>query len=139
MIKEHPCLYFREEGVSMVKILDKDAISKRPTPLAQITSRFTLNTISETSMGVKLDTLDVAEADEYRRNVYDLGGFLLDRFLKPWLHDERVYSFSTLKMRIDKVLKPMHAFTKSLITKRRSANALESLSSAQITPEADNM
>lgn len=83
-------------------------------------------------MGVKLDTIDVVEADEYRKNVYDLGGYLLDRFLKPWVHNETVYSFTTLKMGMDRALKPMHTFTKNLITKRRTTNTFER------EPEANN-
>lgn len=108
----------------MAKILEKDSVSKQPTNLAPVASRFTLNTISETSMGIKLDAMD--EADEYREQVYGLGSLLLERFLKPWLHDKNVYQWSMLRRKMDEILKPVHAFTRNVIIRRRQANSVTS-------------
>lgn len=115
---------YREEGTKLVKLLEKDSKESKPTVLAPIASRFTLNTISETSMGVKLDALD--EADEYRKQVYGMGELLLERFLKPWLHPPELYRWSVLRLKIDRVLKPIHAFTRNVIKKRRDANLTDS-------------
>lgn len=107
----------REEGKKVVQLLKNDCDAKQPTHLVPLASRFTLNTISETSMGVKLDAL--SEADEYRQNVYGIGEILLERFLKPWLHDKNLFRWSTLKLKFDRRLKPVHAFTRNVIKTRR--------------------
>lgn len=109
----------------MVQLLSKDSEASKPTHLVPLASRFTLNTISETSMGVKLDAMP--EADEYRRRVYGIGDLLLERFLKPWLHDKKLYNLSTLRLQMDKRLKPVHAFTRSVIKTRRQL-AVDNLS-----------
>lgn len=134
--------YYREEGRKVVKLLAMDADTDQPTQLVPIASRFTLNTISETSMGVKLDAL--AEADEYRQKVYGIGDMLLERFLKPWLHDKNLYKWSTMRIKMDKRLKPVHAFTRNVIKKRRQDVAMENLPSndeggAGQASVADNM
>lgn len=100
-----------------MQLLKKDSETNEPTILVPLASRFTLNTISETSMGVKLDTLD--DADEYRQSVYGIGDLLLERFLKPWLHDKNLYRWSTLRFKMDRRLKPVHAFTRKVIQMRR--------------------
>lgn len=121
----------------MAKILEKDSVSKRPTNLAPIASRFTLNTISETSMGIKLDAMD--EADEYREQVYGLGSLILERFLKPWLHDKNLYQWSILRRKMDEILKPVHAFTRNVINKRRQANSSVTAEQKTVDNEDDGM
>lgn len=132
-------MHFREEGRKVVQLLAKDSDANQPTQLVPIASRFTLNTISETSMGVKLDALE--EADEYREKVVGIGDMLLERFLKPWLHDKNLYRWSTLRLKMDRRLKPIHAFTRNVIKKRRqlTEESFTSQGDAQAAAVDDNM
>lgn len=119
----------------MVKIIHKDAASHTPSELTPLASRFTLNTIIETSMGVKMDDLD--KGDEYRSQLYGLGGIVLERFLKPWWHSPKTYRLSLLSREMDKILGSVHEFTRNVIKKRRQTNHLSTPTTGQL--DDDNM
>ena len=82
-------------------------------------------------MGVKLD--DLKEADDYRSKVIGMGDMLLERFLRPWLHDPKVYRWSPLRFRMDRRVAPLHRFTNNVIQTRRQNASPASLLGA--TPE----
>ncbi|GAB0089937.1 Cytochrome P450 [Sergentomyia squamirostris] len=109
---------FQEESVKLSKMLQlKDREEGGIVNLPALTSRHTLDTICETAMGVKLDSLE--EPDAYRNNIYNAGKLLIDRILQPWLTNEFLYKLSGYKKRLDKFLTPMHSFTRNIIAQRR--------------------
>ncbi|EAT32526.1 AAEL015370-PA [Aedes aegypti] len=71
----------------------------------------------ETAMGVKLDSMSMA--DEYRAKIQEVIKLLLLRVMNPWLVEEFPYRLLGFRRRLMKVLKPIHAFTRSIIKQRR--------------------
>ncbi|XP_059620231.1 probable cytochrome P450 4ac1 [Phlebotomus argentipes] len=109
---------FHEESEKLVDLLNSMISTKgEDVNLPPITSRFTLNTICETSMGVKLDSME--EPDEYRRNIYTIGKLLISRILKPWIYLDLPYKLLGYKREIDRPLIPIHNFTRKIIRQRR--------------------
>lgn len=86
-------------------------------------SQFTLNTMCETSMGIKLDSLD--EPDEYRRNIYKIAEHLVMRMVTPWLFSDAIYNFLGYRVQLDKHLNQIHSFTRKIIRTRREKTMLE--------------
>lgn len=80
-------------------------------------SRFTLNTICETAMGVKISTLQ--EPDEYRKNIHAIGKTYVDRMSRPWLFINAIYKITLKEFHLRKLITPVHEFTRTVIDKRR--------------------
>ncbi|XP_055626836.1 probable cytochrome P450 4ac1 [Toxorhynchites rutilus septentrionalis] len=110
-------LGFQEEAERLVKFLGKYADAKKEVELQQIITRFTLNTICETAMGVKLDTYK--EADRYRSKVYEVGEMLVHRTMNPCLYDDGVYNLMGYLKPLEDAVQPIHDFTRSIIRQRR--------------------
>lgn len=68
-------------------------------------------------MGIKLDSMTMA--NEYRSKIEAIGTMLLQRLMNPWLFEDFTYKLSGLQGRFEKLLQPVHAFTRSIIQQRR--------------------
>lgn len=110
---------FREERHKLCHQLQIAAENNEAVNLAPTMSKFTLNTVCETSMGVKLDSF--TEADAYRRNIYNIGEKILERHLKPWLQVQAIYKWSRNRFQMDALLEPVHRFTRNVIKVHREA------------------
>uniref|UniRef100_A0A182PZ03 Uncharacterized protein n=1 Tax=Anopheles epiroticus TaxID=199890 RepID=A0A182PZ03_9DIPT len=102
-------------------------------------SQLTLNTICETSMGVKLDTLD--DARDYREGIYKVGDMMLNRAVRPWLYVDWTYWLLGYTRKLSRLLKPLHLFTTRIIAQRRELFAqgqLNDLSSAEDNAQDDH-
>ncbi|XP_053663790.1 cytochrome P450 4C1-like [Anopheles marshallii] len=102
-------------------------------------SQLTLNTICETSMGVKLDTLDSAR--EYREGIYKVGDMLLNRAVRPWLYVDWMYRLLGYAQKMQRLLKPLYLFTTGIITQRRELfvqGKLKDLSTEESTQDGDH-
>ncbi|XP_039440748.1 cytochrome P450 4C1 [Culex pipiens pallens] len=108
---------FVEECELLVGTLDEHAASGKATALQPVMSRFTLSTICETSMGVKLASM--AGADEYRKKLYEIGEILVHRLMRPWLISDFVCKITGYQAVLRKLLRPVHAFTTGIINQRR--------------------
>lgn len=71
----------------------------------------------ETAMGVKLDTY--RDADRYRAKVYEVGEMMVHRTMTPWLHGDRMYNLLGYQKPLERVVEPIHDFTKSIISQKR--------------------
>lgn len=127
---------FREESNRLVSAL-KQANGK-VVDIIPVATQFTLNTICESAMGVKLSGLG-NDGITYRNNIYRVGTLLLFRLLKPWLRSDFVYSFLGYRKQLDEVLKPVLAFTKSIVTKRKSDFTNDSVEEAAEEDLNDNI
>ncbi|XP_058122934.1 probable cytochrome P450 4ac1 [Anopheles ziemanni] len=85
--------------------------------LQSMMSQYTLNTICETSMGVKLDSMDGAKA--YRDGIYKVGEMMLIRAVRPWLYLDWTYKWLGYSSKLQTLLKPLHRFTIGIINQRR--------------------
>ncbi|XP_059613177.1 probable cytochrome P450 4ac1 [Phlebotomus argentipes] len=109
---------FQEESVKLSqKLINLDPEERGIVNLPPLTSRHTLDTICETAMGVKLDSLE--EPDAYRNNIYSIGRLLIDRSLQPWLANDFMFKILGYKEKLDKLLMPIHSFTRNIIEQRR--------------------
>jgi cytochrome P450 family 4 len=75
-------------------------------------------------MGVKLNDLG-DNGVSYRQNIYVIGQLILHRLMRPWLMSDFIYSALGYRKKVDKALKPVHDFTKSIIMDRKSKFELE--------------
>ncbi|KAJ6617597.1 putative cytochrome P450 4ac2 [Pseudolycoriella hygida] len=108
---------FREESDRLVMSLK--SMNGKEVDIVPIATQFTLNTICESAMGVKLSGFG-NDGIIYRKNIYQMGTLLLSRLLRPWLMSDFVYSLLGHKKQMDEVLKPVLAFTKSIIATRKA-------------------
>lgn len=109
---------FKEESDNLVSTLRE--VAGQDVNIIPISTQFTLNTICESAMGVKLNSLG-NDGIIYRENIYEVGKLLLFRLLKPWLIADFIYKGLGYRRQMDKVLRPVLDFTKSII-KQRKAN-----------------
>lgn len=110
-------LFFREETSKLVTLISNQMDRRGVVNLAPTMSQFTLNTMCETSMGIKLDSLD--EPDEYRKNIYKIAEHLVMRMVTPWLFSDSIYNFLGYRVQLDKHLNKIHSFTRKIIRTRR--------------------
>ncbi|KAL7039693.1 hypothetical protein ACKWTF_000072 [Chironomus riparius] len=110
------CEIFREESEKLVQQLK--SLTGKEIDIIPISTQFTLNTVCESAMGIKLSDLG-NDGKTYRNNIYEIGSLLVSRMTKPWLFNDFAYRLFGSKKILDKVLKPIHEFTQSIISKRR--------------------
>lgn len=60
------------------------------------------------------------QAEEYRKNLFELIETFVYRLVRPWLYSDFVYAVLGYQRREDKLLEPIHKFTRSVIDKRRA-------------------
>ncbi|KAG4066192.1 hypothetical protein HA402_014492 [Bradysia odoriphaga] len=108
---------FKEESDRLVLSLRE--ANGTEVNIVPIVTQFTLNTICESAMGVKLSNLG-NDGIAYRKNLCEVGALLISRLLKPWLMTDFMYSLLGHRKQMDEVLKPVLQFTKSIITERKS-------------------
>lgn len=108
---------FREETSNLVSLISNQMDRRGVVNLAPVMSQFTLNTMCETSMGIKIDSLD--EPDEYRKNIYKIAEHLVMRMVTPWLFSDAIYNFLGYRVQLDKHLNKIHSFTRKIIRTRR--------------------
>ncbi|XP_058463622.1 cytochrome P450 4C1-like [Malaya genurostris] len=124
---------FVEECDQLIAALSEDASSGKATKLQPVMSRFTLSTICETSMGVKLSTM--AGADEYRQKLYEIGEMLVHRLMRPWLHNNLACILTGYQNALQKLLLPVHFFTTGIINQRRQEFQQTTVDKAEIITE----
>lgn len=108
---------FKEESDRLVESLKLKV--GEDIDIIPVSYLFTLNTICESAMGVKLSELG-NDGVVYHTNIYLIGKKLLFRMLRPWLMSEFVFTALGYRKELDVILKPVHDFTKSIINQRRN-------------------
>ncbi|ETN62681.1 cytochrome P450 4C1 [Anopheles darlingi] len=123
---------FCEESEKLANLIDAQ-MSRGITEieLQSTMSQYTLNTICETSMGVKLDAMQGSE--EYRSGLYKVGELLLNRAVRPWLYSDFIFWILGYTSRLNCLIKPLHQFTIAIIAQRRQLFRDGMLSNAQVT------
>lgn len=117
ILRQFASIFHDESEKVIAHINSRIAAGDNVLDVATISCRFTLNTICETAMGVKLDSMD--NADEYRNNVYKVGELLIYRVMRPWLYVPAIYKILGYQRQSDKYIKEIHDFTRSVISRRR--------------------
>ncbi|XP_050093954.1 probable cytochrome P450 4ac1 [Anopheles aquasalis] len=121
---------FCEESEKLANLIDAQ-MSRGITEieLQSAMSQYTLNTICETSMGVKLDAMQGSV--EYRSGLYKVGELLLNRAVRPWLYIDFIFWIHGYSSRLNRLIKPLHQFTTAIIAQRRQLFRNGKLAEAQ--------
>ncbi|XP_017149661.1 cytochrome P450 4p1-like [Drosophila miranda] len=85
--------------------------------LSELIPRFTLNTICETAMGVKLDEM-ADKGDRYRESFHMIEKSFVRRLSNPFLRNTTIYNLFVAK-EYAPFLKVVHDFSSEIIAKRR--------------------
>lgn len=109
---------FIEESVKVIKKVNANIQWGDPIQdVCVLSCAFTLPTICESAMGVKMDGM--READEYRDNLLVLVQTFARRLTHSYLHPDILFKLLGFERREKKLLKPIHNFTRTVIEKRR--------------------
>ncbi|KAJ8915090.1 hypothetical protein NQ315_014345 [Exocentrus adspersus] len=104
---------FNKETISLVKALEQDCGKSYTNVLIPVTN-FTLNSIGETSLGVKLDK----GYNWYKEAVHKFGILLLRRVVRPWLFNDFIYKLTPLARQQRKSVETLHEFSRNVIENR---------------------
>ncbi|KAM7351027.1 putative cytochrome P450 4ac1 [Cochliomyia hominivorax] len=106
---------FKEESLKLLEKLQN--LDNNRIDVIEIISEFTLNSVCETAMGVKLD--DVQGGNDYRKIIHEIERTLFKRTCNPLLYYRIIfYLFGDYKTHM-KNIKVAHDFTSKIIEKRR--------------------
>lgn len=102
------------ELVSSFK-LDTEVVDLMP-----VVSNFTLHTICETAMGTQLDVDKSKASVQYKNAIFKIGGLLLDRLTRLWLHPKFIFFLSSRGKVFKNYLETVHAFANNVILERKT-------------------
>ncbi|XP_023309983.1 cytochrome P450 4C1-like [Anoplophora glabripennis] len=105
---------FNRETEKLVEVLERDCDKPYINVLKPITE-FTLCSLGETSLGVDLSKGQTS----YKEAVFNFGVIFMKRLIKPWYHNEFVYSLSPLAREQRKVVKVLHELSTRVISERK--------------------
>ncbi|CAD7014192.1 cytochrome P450 4p1 [Ceratitis capitata] len=111
---------FKEESKKFVENLEASDLNS--ITLNEIIPRFTLNTVCETALGVKLDKQ--MNADQYRASFRMIEEVFVTRIGNPFYLIDLVYNIF-LAPKIEKHISIVHRFSSDIIDKRRQLLAAE--------------
>ncbi|XP_070168055.1 cytochrome P450 4C1-like [Polyergus mexicanus] len=106
-----------QEGDYMTKSL-KDVGGAVVNDLVPFISEHTLNAICETAMGISLRKFNEFQ-QQYRNAVYDIIELICYRAIRPWFHNDLLFSLSPQGRKHKKILKILHGFTEKVIAERK--------------------
>ncbi|XP_074030298.1 cytochrome P450 4C1 [Leptinotarsa decemlineata] len=108
---------FHSETDRLVETLKKE-VDKPFTDVVPIMSQFTLYTIAETAMGVKLN-IENEEDRIYVEAIHELGPMVFYRLARPWLYSYPIYYYATPRgYRERKLIEKLHKFTENIIKEK---------------------
>lgn len=116
ILKDFYDIYSEEADRLVNELMNKDS---RAVDIASMATRYTLNAVCETSLGVNLRDRG-HKSLEYRRNLEVLKEMIVHRLAKPWLFSDALYSILGYRKKFEKVLLPIHKFSKTIIEERRN-------------------
>lgn len=111
---------FVEESEKVVGRVNESINSGGPVQdMSTLACEYTMPTICESAMGVKVEDVDVKEAEDYRKNLLVLIQTFPHRLLRSYLHPDFMFKLLGWERRQKRLLKPIHQFTRTVIEKRR--------------------
>ncbi|XP_034938233.1 cytochrome P450 4C1-like [Chelonus insularis] len=85
--------------------------------LHPLLTKFTLNTICESAMGMNITENDEHQ-NKYKKAVCDFGNLFYYRFVRPWLENDFIFSLTKKGKEQKEILKILHGFSKKIIKER---------------------
>lgn len=108
---------FSEESTKLIADIKIKSENKEEIDLCRILPRFTLNSICETAMGVKLE--ETENSNLYRETIKTINEMLVRRLTKPWFHPMFIYNCFGEGRAFLKKTALVHKFSSDIIKKRR--------------------
>lgn len=109
---------FIEESIKAVERVNQSLlIGESIQDVSLIACDYTMPTICESAMGVKVENMK--EAQDYRKNILALLQTFPVRLIRSYMHPDFLFKLLGLERREKKLLKPIHNFTRTVIEKRR--------------------
>ncbi|XP_035706447.1 cytochrome P450 4C1 isoform X2 [Folsomia candida] len=105
-----------EQGDILVNVLETKKGSE--FDIFPIITRAALDIICETAMGEKINAQRKTDS-QYVKAVYRISDLIQYRQLRPWLHNDTIWSWSPSGREEIRLLKTLHNFTDSVIQKRK--------------------
>nr|ULR85493.1 cytochrome P450 [Spodoptera frugiperda] len=87
--------------------------------LMPVISDCTLYTICETAMGTQLDSDSSTKTQEYKTAILQIGGLLMGRLTRVWLHNEYIFRKFPIGKQFEKCLEKVHSFADNVIMERK--------------------
>nr|WKF18920.1 cytochrome P450 [Tuta absoluta] len=106
-----------EKSLNLVKEL-KESQGQEVEVFSMI-SNATLYAICETAMGTQLDQDKSADTVEYKQAILQIGGLLLGRLTRVWLHSDIVFKNSAMGKQFEKVSEKVRTFADNVILERK--------------------
>ncbi|KAJ8915094.1 hypothetical protein NQ315_014349 [Exocentrus adspersus] len=107
---------FNIEAENLVKEIEKSCKEPYIDVVKPITE-FTLCSIVETSMGIKMN--EQKSAESYKQALIDLNTIFIHRLARPWLLIKPVYKFSQVYKEEQNLVNVMHTFSNNVIEERK--------------------
>ncbi|XP_026727614.1 cytochrome P450 4C1-like [Trichoplusia ni] len=101
--------------VERLRGLDGAEVSLMP-----VISDYTLSTICETAMGTQLDADKSKSTVAYKNAIMEIGGLLLARLTRVWLHNEYIFRKFPIGKQFEKYLHQVRSFADNVIMERKS-------------------
>ncbi|KAL6254371.1 hypothetical protein P5V15_014418 [Pogonomyrmex californicus] len=106
-----------KEGEDMANSL-KNIESTIVKDLDSFVSEHTLNALCETAMGTSLQELGPFQ-QQYRNAVHQMSQILTYKIMRPWLHNDWIFSLTSKGRQQKRILKILHGFTQKIIAERK--------------------
>ncbi|XP_026471358.1 cytochrome P450 4C1-like [Ctenocephalides felis] len=107
---------FEEQSQILVRKLEEQHIGKE-TNIVPLVTEYTLHTICETAMGLKIDQDNSAQT--YKQAVCRQGEYLVYRSIRPWLFNDIIFGLTRIGRKQKSLLDQLHSFTCKVINKRK--------------------
>ncbi len=120
-ILESFCEIFSEKSKILVDRLGQHAGSGEPINIHKYVTSAALDIISESAMGIQIDSQRQHGNNEYVDAVYDISELVVHRIMRPYLGMDIIYRNTSSGKRFKKCLDILHNFTKSVISRRKAA------------------
>lgn len=119
-ILESFCDIFAEKSKILVDKLETHCGTDEPFDIYKYITRVTLDIICMSAMGTKVDAQEETD-NEYVESIYSITELITRRLLRPWLHPNFIYKFTSDGRKFDESLKKLHGYTRDVIEKRKAA------------------
>ncbi|XP_015179367.1 PREDICTED: cytochrome P450 4C1-like [Polistes dominula] len=118
-ILKHYFINLIEESKDLVESLQKEGDGNPIIKdLRTFISKYTLNAICQTAMGIQLNGENELES-EYRQAVHVYGSIVAYRSFRPWYLSDTIFAFSPIARVQRKTLKTLHDFSRNIIAERK--------------------
>lgn len=119
-ILESFCNIFSEKSKILIDKLDVHCGTGEPFDIFKYITRVTLDIVCVAAMGTTVDAQENV-CNEYVESIYSISELILRRLVRPWLHSNFMYKWTSDYRRFDNCLKILHGYTRDVIEKRKAA------------------